>query len=103
MPPSLTKPISLAAISHQSPSAKLSMRSSSSRITLVGYVVALGLKTELIDGTTNNAKDLSWVDHLLAGFCMTRRSKLESVQTAVAIGLREPISREVRERRAKSR
>lgn len=58
------------------------MRSSISRSTLVGYDAELEPKTDFMYGTTNNAKEFGWFDHLLAVCCISRRPKFGSQMTA---------------------
>ncbi|KAF4624148.1 hypothetical protein G7Y89_g14027 [Cudoniella acicularis] len=70
------RPTSNSSVSHRSPSVKPSMRSSRSRITLVGDDAELELKLESIYGTTNDVKEFSWFDHLLAVFCIYRGPKI---------------------------
>ena len=86
--------------SHRSSSVKPSMRSSRSRITLVGYNSELEPKidVDVMYGTTNNAKDFSWFDHLLAVFCISRRAKIETGQTNISEREPEPKDPQVREK-----
>jgi hypothetical protein len=54
---------------------KPSMRSSRSRITLVGYDAELDFKLDTAYGTARNAKVFTWLDHLLAVFCIHRQGR----------------------------
>lgn len=65
------------------------MRSSVSRITLVGYDPSLEAKLDVAYGTTNNIKEFSWFDHLLAVFFIHRRSKSKLLQTTIPESLPE--------------
>jgi hypothetical protein len=79
---------------NSSSSAKLSLRSSRSRITLVDYDASLEPKIDVLDGTTSDVKEWSRLDHLLAVFCINRRLK----PAAIASDRRaDPEHREVRE------
>jgi len=65
-------------MSYRSSSAKLSMRSSSSRITLVGYDgydADLEPNIDVLYGTASNVKEWSRFDHLLAAVGINRRPK----------------------------
>lgn len=76
--PLLVKP------NYQSSSVEPSMRSSRSRVTLVGYDAEFDPKIDVSYGTADTIKDFSWLDHLLAVFCISRRSKFKTVQTNVS-------------------
>jgi hypothetical protein len=70
------------------------MRSSGSRITLVGYDADLEPKIDILHGIASNVKEWSWLDHLLAVLCINRRPK---PQANASNWRAEPEDREVRE------
>jgi hypothetical protein len=72
------------------------MRSSRSRVTLVGYDAEFDPKIDVSYGTADTIKDFSWLDHLLAVFCISRRSKFKTVQTNVSERAPDLKDREVR-------
>ncbi|KAH6718708.1 hypothetical protein BKA61DRAFT_474263 [Leptodontidium sp. MPI-SDFR-AT-0119] len=85
-----TRPTRLSTIPPSDPSASRrslsiqpSIRSSRSRITLVGYDESLEPKFESEYGASSDAGRYSWLDHLLAVFCIPRRPTLEPARTAV--------------------
>jgi hypothetical protein len=86
--------MSNSSISYRSSSAKLSIRSSRSRITLVGHDASLEPEVDVPDGTTSNVRGWSRFDHLLAVFYINRRPT-----PAVLVSERraDPEDREVRE------
>jgi hypothetical protein len=94
--PLLTKPLTNSSASYRSSPVKPSMRSSRSRITLVGYDADLEPKIDVPYGTTSSVKEWSRLDHLLAVFCINRRPK--SRETA-SERRAEPGNCEVRENR----
>jgi hypothetical protein len=59
------------------------MRSSRSRITLVGYDPELEPKLDVVYGNTGNAKEFGWFDHLLGVFCISRRPKIAYIRTTL--------------------
>ncbi|PMD41909.1 hypothetical protein L207DRAFT_333477 [Hyaloscypha variabilis F] len=82
--PHLAKAMSHSSISRRPSSLKHPMRSSTSRISLVGDNGSLEPKIDVMYGTTNNAKEFGWFDHLLGVFCIARRPRFESVETTVS-------------------
>jgi len=73
----------ISSISHRSSSVKPSMRSSRSRITLVGYDEDLEYKLDTAYGTTSKVKDFTWLDHLLGIFCIKRGGRVSLAMTAM--------------------
>lgn len=77
------KPPHNSSIPHRSSSVKPSMRSSRSRITLVGYDEELEYKLDTSYGTTNKVKEFAWLDHLLGVFCIRRGGRVSLSMTAI--------------------
>lgn len=88
--------MSCSSISHRSSSLKLPLRSSTSRISSVVDDASLEPKIDVMYGTTNNAQELGWFDHLLGVFCVSRRSKSGLIPTTVSAKQPENKDREVR-------
>jgi len=88
--------MSHSSISRRPSSLKHPMRSSTSRISLVGDNGSLEPKIDVMYGTTNNAKEFGWFDHLLGVFCIARRPRFESVETTVSRRAPDYNEREVR-------
>jgi hypothetical protein len=72
-------PLAVSAVTKKLPS----IRSSGSRITLVGYDAELEVKLDTAYGTTANAKEF-WLDHLLGVFCIHRRGRVTSTTPAMS-------------------
>jgi hypothetical protein len=77
------KPTHTCSISHRSSSIKPSMRSSRSRITLVGYDEELEYKLDTAYGITDKVKESTWLDHLLGVFCIRRRGRVSLRMTVM--------------------
>lgn len=68
------------ASSIRSLSPNPSIRSSRSRITLVEYDSDLAANIKVTDDAISGAKEFTWLDHLLAVFCIPRKEKDRSAQ-----------------------
>ncbi|PMD67562.1 uncharacterized protein K444DRAFT_18037 [Hyaloscypha bicolor E] len=77
------KPAHTCSISYRSSSIKPSMRSSRSRITLVGYDEDLEYKLDTAYGTTDKVKESTWLDHFLGVFCIRRRGRVSLRMTVM--------------------
>lgn len=77
------KPAHTCSISYRPSSIKPSMRSSRSRITLVGYDEDLEYKLDTAYGTTDKVKESTWLDHFLGVFCIRRRGRVSLRMTVM--------------------
>jgi hypothetical protein len=59
------------------------MRSSRSRITLIGYDEDLEYKLDTAYGTTSRVKDFTWLDHFLGVFCIKRGGRVSLARAAI--------------------
>jgi hypothetical protein len=57
----------------------------------------LGMKPDITHEAMNDVEDISWLDHLSAVFCLSKRPKSKSDQKAYSVGLQERNTRLVRE------